>query len=171
MKRITLIASLVLTVTLATLAAPVASAANGAPRAMPTDYAQAGLGTKQYGIPRATPSQYAAQQVGQPRTMPSDHAKADFGAVTKQYGTPRAMPSHYSEAGVTLGQQVGLPRATPADYAAAGIDARPTASGGRSHGVFDSSSNVLVAVALGLAGAVFLTGLTLALRSRRRFAS
>jgi hypothetical protein len=173
MKRITLITSLVLTVTFTTLVAPVASAADGAPRAMPTDYAQAGVGggSKQYGIPRATPSQYAAQQVGLPRTMPSDYAKADLGAVTKQYGTPRAMPSHYAEAGVTLGQQVGLPRATPADYAAAGIDARPTASGGHSHGVFDSPSDVLVAVALGLAGAVLLTGLTLVLRSRRRFAS
>jgi hypothetical protein len=131
MKRIALIISLVLTVTFTTLVAPVASAADGAPRAMPTDYAKAGLGTKQYGI-------------------------------------PRAMPSHYGNA---LDHQVGIPRAMPSDYAAADIDVRPT-NGGRSHGVFDSSSDVTVAVALGLAGAVLLTAVTLAvLRSRRRFAS
>jgi 2-hydroxychromene-2-carboxylate isomerase len=173
MKRIALIASLVLTVTLMTLAAPVASAADGALRAMPTDYAKADLrnATKQYGLPRAMPSHYAAQQVGLPRAMPSDYAKADVGNVTKQYGTPRAMPSHYAASGVTPGQQVGLPRAMPSDYAAAGIDVQPTHAGGRSHGVSDSSSDVLVAVAVGIAGAVLLTGLTLVLRSRRRFAS
>ena len=90
----------------ATLAAPVASAADRAPRAMPTDYAKAGLRTKQYGIPRAMPSHYGnalGQQAGAPRAMPSDYAAAVDRALVNVLPGDASVPFWPHETGALAG--------------------------------------------------------------------
>jgi hypothetical protein len=63
-------------------AALLAPAAGAAPQA------------RDYGMPRAMPSDYAAAQGVLPRPMPSDYARAGV-KLTPQAGMPRAMPSDY----------------------------------------------------------------------------
>ena len=74
-----------------------AGAATGVAAAQPTEGTGSG-GTAaatqaDYGVPRAMPSDYAAQpdEYGAPRAMPSDYA-----AQPDEYGAPRAMPSDYA---------------------------------------------------------------------------
>ncbi len=70
---------LALAVLAAALLAPGAGAANHA---------------RDYGMPRAMPSDYAASQGVLPRVMPSDYARAGV-SLTPQAGMPRALPSDY----------------------------------------------------------------------------
>ena len=70
------------------LAVGVLAAALLAPGATAADYDPG------YGMPRATPSDYAAAQGVLPRPMPSDYAQAGV-KLTPQAGMPRPMPSDY----------------------------------------------------------------------------
>ncbi len=72
---------------------------------------------RDYGMPRAMPSDYAASQEVLPRSMPSDYARAGV-KLTPEAGMPRAMPSDY---GAYFGSQ---PKPVGGiDWASAGIGA------------------------------------------------